>query len=75
MLDSLLGGGICVVSPVKGLHFMDALLCLLEEEHLADDAETSRVYGDVTVPDKWGSYSRGRFSCAHFCSLRTTERD
>jgi hypothetical protein len=28
----------------------------------------------VTVPDKWGRYSRGRFSCAHFCSLRTTEQ-
>lgn len=28
----------------------------------------------VTVTDTWGRYSRGRFSCAHFCSLRTTEQ-
>jgi hypothetical protein len=29
---------------------------------------------DVTVPDNWGCYSRGRFSCAHFRSQRTTKQ-
>jgi hypothetical protein len=38
------------------------------------DLEQKRDALHVTVPDTWGCYSRGLYSCAHFRSQRTTKQ-